>query len=425
MTDLLEAAGLSDEATSAMRIVNLVRAGVATTRPELGRLTGLGRSVVAQRVDRAIQVGLLEELEGTSMVAGRAPRRLRFRSERGLLVTCALGALHIRVGVAALDGEVLAHVHREWDIARGPEQTVAAAFEMITEVVGQAPQAPLWGVAVGVPGPVRFRNGRPVASSMMPGWSGYDVRGRFEKQFDVPTWVDKDVNLLAVGERRRHQAPIDLIYFKIGTGIGAGLISEGHIHRGADGAAGDIGHARVVEEEVLCRCGKTGCLEAVASGWAIVRDAQQAIDDGAQGLLVERIAAGAELSAWLISMAADDGDPLSLSLVQRSARLVGESIAVLVNVFNPSVIVLGGVVAGAAQVFLSEVRRRVYELSLPTATQDLTIVRSADDLREPLRGGMELAREQLFQVTFQRWFADGRPSIGQCTAGRASLPVIY
>lgn len=425
MIDPLEEAGSSDEATSAIRIVNLVRGGIAATRPELGRITGLGRSVVAQRVDRAIRLGLLEELDGVSTAAGRTPRRLRFRSERGLLVTCALGALHIHVGVAALEGDVLAHDHREWDIARGPELTLAAAFEMIAAILGEADGARLWAISVGVPGPVRFKTGRPASSPMMPGWNGYDIRGRFEEQFDVPVWVDKDVNLLAVGERPRQQAPVDLIYCKIGTGLAAGLMSEGRIHRGAGGAAGDVGHMRVVDENVPCRCGKAGCLEAVASGWAIVRDAQQAIDAGAQGPLVDRIVGGAELTPELVSIAADDGDALSLSLMQRSARLVGTSIAMLVNVFNPSMIVVGGVVAGAGQVFLAEVRRRVYELSLPGATEDLTIVRSADDVREPLRGGMELAREQLFGPTFPRWFADGKPSIRRCTAVRAIEPSVY
>ncbi|GAA1061451.1 ROK family protein [Agromyces bracchium] len=418
MVDLLADVVVSDESSSAIRIVKLVRSGAATTRPELGRLTGLGRSVVAQRVDRAIELGFLEELEGVSATAGRAPRRLRFRSERGLLVTCALGALHIHVGVASLDGDVLAHDHREWDITRGPELTLAAAFEMIAGLLEQVDDVPLWAIAVGVPGPVRFATGRPVSSPMMPGWNGYDIRGRFEERFDAPTWVDKDVNLLAVRERARERKPLDLIYCKIGTGLGAGLLSEGKVHRGAGGAAGDIGHVRVVDEDIPCRCGKTGCLEAVASGWAIVRDARRAVDDGAEGLLVDRLADGAELSPELVAIAADDGDALALSLMQRSARLVGGSIATLVNVFNPSVIVIGGVVAGAGQVFLAEVRRRVYELSLPVATQDLTIIRSADDPREPLRGGMELAREQLFGATFARWFLDGAPSVARCTASR-------
>ncbi|MBN9195732.1 MAG: ROK family protein, partial [Microbacterium sp.] len=105
-------------------------------------------------------------------------------------------------------------------------------------------------------------------------------------------------------------------------------------------------------------------------------------------------------------------DALAISLIQRSARVIGESIAALVNMFNPGVIVIGGAVAAAGELFLAEVRQRVYELSLPLATRDLSIVNSPDDVREPLRGGAELAREQLFEVTFPRWFGDGRPTIG-------------
>src|SRR6185312_1651096 len=99
------------------------------------------------------------------------------------------------------------------------------------------------------------------------------------------------------------------------------------------------------------------------------------------------------------------------SLIQRSARVAGEAIAGLVNLFNPEVIVIGGAVAAAGELFLAEVRQRVYELSLPLATRDLSIVQSVNDVREPLRGGAELAREQLFEVTFPRWFAAGRPTI--------------
>ncbi len=106
-----------------------------------------------------------------------------------------------------------------------------------------------------------------------------------------------------------------------------------------------------------------------------------------------------------------NGDPLAVSLVQRSARLVGESIATLVNVFNPSVIVIGGAVSAAGEIFLAEVRQRVYGLSLPLATRDLVITRAHGDEREPLRGGAQLAIEQLFEATFPRWFSAGRPTL--------------
>lgn len=402
----------TDEVTSLLRIVNMVRTGVATTRPEIGRLTGLGRGVVTQRVDLAIQMGYLEDGEFGPSSGGRAPRTLRFRAEQGLIIVCALGALHIHVGITALDGDVLAQTHRDWDISRGPEESLATTMSMIDEILEPDQEAMVWAVTVGLPGPVDFATGRPVAPPIMPGWNGFDVRAPFEERFRAPVWVDNDVNLLSFGERAQRQGrDRNLIYVKVGSGIGAGLLSEGHVHRGANGAAGDIGHVPVRESSALCRCGKIGCLESEASGWALVRDAEDAIATGTTGPLAVAVAAGQRLDPERISRTALDGDPLSISLIQKSARLLGESIAGLVNVFNPEVIVIGGAVASAGEVFLAVVRQRVYELSLPLATRDLSIVNSANDIREPIRGGAELAREQLFDVTFPRWFANGRPTI--------------
>jgi len=143
----------------------------------------------------------------------------------------------------------------------------------------------------------------------------------------------------------------------------------------------------------------------------MIRDALAEIEAGATGVLTTAVADGEELTPELISIAAENGDALAIRLVQRSARVVGESIAALVNMFNPSVIVIGGAMAGAGELLLAEVRQRVYELSLPLATRDLTIAQSVNDRREPLRGGVEMVREQLFEVTFPRWFSDGRPSV--------------
>ena len=407
----------TDEVTSLLRIVNMVRAGEASTRPEIGRVTGLGRGVVTQRVDQAIDIGFLEDGEFGPSSGGRAPRTLQFSSSRGRIIVCALGALHIHVGVAMLDGDIVEQTHRSWDIARGPAETLDTALAMIDEVLAQTPDVPVWGISVGIPGPVDFASGRPVAPPIMPGWNGFDVRRRFEQRFDAPTWVDNDVNLLVFSERsRRTEESLDLIFCKVGSGIGAGLLSRGRIHRGANGAAGDIGHVRVRDSDAQCRCGKVGCLEAEAGGWALIRDAERAIEQGAGGALARHVEAGQDVTPEAIAVAAMDGDALAISLIQRSARLVGESIAALVNMFNPSVIVVGGAVSSAGEVFLAEIRQRVYELSLPLATRDLSIVRSLGDEKEPLRGAAEMVREQLFDATFPRWFAEGRPTVTEVMA---------
>ena len=133
---------------------------------------------------------------------------------------------------------------------------------------------------------------------------------------------------------------------------------------------------------------------------------------GATGYLDRyRRTEGMTLTPAMISRAAEDGDALAISLIQKSARVVGESISALVNMFNPGTIVVGGAAAAAGELYLAEVRQRVYELSMPLATRDLVIVTSVDDESEPLRGGAELAREELFDVTFPRWFAQGRATM--------------
>lgn len=402
----------TDEVTSLLRIVNMVRLGDAVTRPEIGRVTGLGRGVIAQRVDRAVEMGFLEDAEYAPSSGGRAPRTLRFRAKRGRIVVCALGGLHVHVGVTDLGGTILGEAHRAWDISRGPAQTLEAATAMVDELLAVGDGTPVWAIVVGLPGPVDFDTGRPVAPPIMPGWNGFDVRTAFEQHYDAPVWVDNDVNLLAAGERaRRRDENIDLIYCKVGTGIGAGLVSRGRLHRGANGAAGDMGHVRVPGAEQVCRCGKTGCLEAVAGGWALVRDARAAVERGGTGALAEIMASGADLTPEDIARSAERGDALSISLVQASARQVGEALAALVNMFNPSVIVIGGAVASTGELFLAEVRHRVYELSLPLATRDLTIKTSENDTREPVRGGVDLAQEQLFEVSLPRWFGEGRPTV--------------
>src|SRR6188472_3187813 len=152
----------TDEVTSLLRIVNMVRAGDASTRPEIGRVTGLGRGVVTQRVDQAIEMGFLEDGDFGPSSGGRAPRTLRFRSEQGRIAVCALGALHIHVGVALLEGDIIDQTHREWDISRGPAETLDTAMAMLDDVLARTPDVPIWGIAVGVPGPVDFASGRPV-----------------------------------------------------------------------------------------------------------------------------------------------------------------------------------------------------------------------------------------------------------------------
>ncbi len=405
---------LDEQLDSLTSVLQLIRAGTARTRPQLCQAAGLGRSVVTQRVATLLEHGLVEEVGLAASTGGRAPRELRLRAEAGVVLVAALGAVTTAVGVADLAGRLLACTHSSGNIAAGPEAVLAAVEGELDRLLADLPDAgPVYGVGVGLPGPVEFASGRPVSPPIMPGWDGYDVRGALGRRFCAPVWVDNDVNLLALGELRAGRAvgERDVIYVKVGTGIGSGLVSGGALHRGAHGCAGDIGHVAVAEGRgVVCRCGNVGCLEAVAGGAALARDGERAAREGRSRLLGDVLAARGRLSPLDVTAAARSGDQASLELVSQAGRLIGETLATLVNFFDPSLLLLGGAVAQDGDLMLASIRETVYRRSLPLATRDLRIMLSKPSAEAGLLGASAMVTDELFsRERLALWIAQGSP----------------
>ncbi|MFJ4623750.1 ROK family protein [Streptomyces sp. NPDC088812] len=394
-------------------VVRMVRSGRARTRPELGAASLLGRTVISQRVEQAIELGLLEDAETGPSSGGRAPRQLRFDAGRGLVLSAVLGAAALDVAVTDLDARVLEHRHLEWPIARGPEETLTALDAAFTGLLESRRDTPLWAITLGIPGPVEFSTGRPSQPPIMPGWDGFDIRGRLQARHRAPVWVDNDANLLALGEARAGGTGADeMIFVKVGTGIGAGLVSGGRVHRGSKGAAGDIGHARVLEDNsVMCRCGRTGCLEALAGGWALARDAVTAVHEGRSRYLAEIHGAHGEITPADIGRGVTVGDAWCLTAVARAAERVGSLMATLVNFYNPSHLVFGGGVLTVGDAFLRVVDHTVRSRSLPLAATDLVIRGSALGDLGGVAGGAHLAVEALLSAdAMAAWTPLGSPS---------------
>jgi glucokinase-like ROK family protein len=402
-------------------ILELLRNRGAGTRPFIVRETGFIRAVVTQRLADLQATGLILESGSEASSGGRPPRQIQFNANLGHVLVADLGATSIDVAIADLSGHVLAHVSEDDDIAAGPEN-VLDRVERLFDTLRASPETTpgeLWGVGVGVPGPVEFSTARPVAPPIMPGWDGYPVRERLTARYGVPVWVDNDVNVMALGERAEGigRGVDDLIFIKIGTGIGAGIISHGRIQRGAQGSAGDVGHIQVVfDPAVECRCGKIGCLEAVAGGPAIGRAATRAAEQGNSPLLAEIYAQRGALSARDVADAARRGDAASVQLLRQAGRHIGQMLATAVNILNPSLIVIGGGVAGAGDVLVASIREVVYGRSLPLATRHLQIRESILGDRVGVAGVASMVIDELFapeRVTswIDRGLPTGRPEL--------------
>jgi glucokinase-like ROK family protein len=399
---------------SLVAVLDEIRRADAVSRPQLVARVGLSRAVVAQRVLELVERGLVEEGDSGPSSGGRAPRLLHLRAEAGRLLVADLGATSVDAAVTDLGGKVLRHTSRTIDVAEGPELVLKRVLELFDLLEEDLPPdtGPLWGIGIGVPGPVDFTSGCVVSPPIMPGWDEYPIRTRFAA-YGVPVWIDNDVNVHALGElrvgaARRHRT---VVHVKIGTGIGAGLIIGGQIHRGIEGSAGDVGHIQVAEDSaVVCRCGKVGCLEALAGGAAIARLGVAAAFEGQSKMLARVLAERGELVAQDVGWAATHGDPASLQIIVGSARLVGSMLATLVNVLNPSLILVGGGVAGVGDVLLATIRQTVYARSLPLATRNLSIQRSMLGDRVGVIGAAAMVADQLFsRELLGCWLEHGAP----------------
>jgi glucokinase-like ROK family protein len=422
MTDVSRArtvdlAPLPDESLDALvTVLDEVRLGRSRSRAEIADRTRLGRGIVTQRVTELVNRGLVLEGELGPSTGGRPPRQLAFQADAGRVLVADLGATSIDVALTNLAGHVIAHYAEPSDIAAGPAAVLGRVDELFAELVRTARggAAPIWGVGIGVPGPVEFGTGRPISPPIMPGWDDYPVRERFAEQYDAPVWVDNDVNILALGEWRSGiaQGHDNVVVVKIGTGIGAGIISDGRLHRGAQGSAGDVGHIQVVDDaRVICRCGNVGCLEALAGGAAIGRNGEAAAREGRSERLREALDQFGQLTAEDVARAAAFGDSVSVELLGAAGRRVGLMLASVVNFFNPSLIIIGGGVAQSGDQLLAAIRETVYRRSLPLATRDLLIQRSSLGGLGGVIGASALVVDQMFsRESLARWIELGRPA---------------
>ncbi|MEU7770373.1 ROK family transcriptional regulator [Micromonospora taraxaci] len=363
-------------------LLRWVATGAAVSRADLSRLSGLSPSTVSQRVEALINQGLLEEAGAGQSRGGRRPRQLAVPTGGAVVGAIDLGAHHARIGTLDLSGRVVQGRTLPVRIEDGPETVLGALLAEVTALAsgggavssggadgaslasGGGAAGALRGVGIGIPGPVQHSTGRIVSPSRMPGWNGFDVAAFCADRVDVPVIVDNDANLMALGAHRTAHAEMDhAVYIKAGTGIGSGVISSGQLHRGAQGSAGDISHCRVVADPApLCSCGNAGCLEAVASGAALVTALRE------QGVPVDDLTGVLRLI--------DDGDRHATALARQAGRAIGEILAVVVNFFNPQVVAIGGRLADC-EPLLASMRATLYERCLPLATQTLLIERVA------------------------------------------------
>jgi glucokinase-like ROK family protein len=376
------------------RILSLLRDEGPLSRAELGDVLELPRPRVVAELDRLVAAGLVREAGPAASRGGRRSTLVELSADIRF-AGVDLGATSIDVEITDGRLEPVAAYSEPADIRTGPKPILHRVDEILAKFKVEGAYERLMGIGIGVPGPVSFRDGVPVSPPIMPGWDRYPVRELLTREHNCPVVVDNDVNIMAVGERFGGvaRATDNLLYVKIGTGIGCGIFLNGEVYRGPDGCAGDVGHIQVDANGPVCSCGNVGCLEALFGGAALARDALAAARTGASAALAERLNLNGTVTAKDVADGAAEGDVTCIRLIREGGRRIGSVLASLVSFINPSMIVIGGGLAGLGHVLLAEIRSVVYRRSLPLATGNLPVVLSELGPRAGVVGAAVLASE--------------------------------
>lgn len=357
-------------------IIDLIRfTSGGISRVEIARRMGLTRAAVSAIVDDLMSLGLVRETEG-SYPSGRRPIVLEINPDLGHVIGIDMGASHVMLILADFSGRQLHEIEVPLDINEGPQICLARVAELVDQLLKEAGMSlsQISAVGVGVPGPIVQKEGMVSGPPIMPGWDRYPIRDHLQELWQVPVSLNNDAELGAVGEwaygagRGEH----NLAYIKVGTGIGAGLLLEGQIYRGSTGCAGEIGHITIDENGPLCTCGNRGCLEAIAGGAAIARKAMEAVRMGQRTQLAEMVHNG-KLTVADVMNAARHGDHLAQRITAEAGMHLGTAIANIVNLFNPSMVVIGGSVGQIGDLLLEPIRLTVQRRSLLVASRNVRI----------------------------------------------------
>ncbi|WP_321300840.1 ROK family protein [uncultured Sphaerochaeta sp.] len=366
-------------------IIQLVWEQQTVSRAELSRLSGLSRSTITLNVDTLLSQGILIE-KPTSEASKHARTQVAINKKLGIFVGVELDADCCEVGICNIMGSLLSLDCFSIEYTMGPEQIYDQLVTSIKNLQSTQPenQNTILGIGVGLPTPVDFQKGYAVHPAFMPGWHHYPIGDKLSQVFTCPVFVDNEVNTMAFGEAYLNQKyrGTNLLFLKLGVGIGAGMIVEGSIYRGNSGMSGNIGHIRVDNRQEPCQCGKSGCLEAIAGGNALLKKANEMATNGASPFLQQKLAENRVLKLHDLVAAIKYKDTEIITLVNESATTVGTMVGRLVMFFDPKVLVVGGALCDFGPQYIDYIRRAIIQEASPWIKSDfdVTVSRFGDSI---------------------------------------------
>ena len=365
------------------------------SRAEVARKLGISRSTVTEIVKDLLKTDFVKEIGIGDSSGGRKPVVLEFQDNAKFIIGLDIGATHVSVVLTNLRGKQLIWKEKKHSVRDDPDGTWKLAVELCKKCIEEVSydMDKLMSIGIALPSPVDPSQPERLSEGIIPGWHGQSGIEKLLLHFNVPIFVDNDANLGALAE---HWWGIgkgidDLIYIKLGMGIGAGYILGGDIYRGSNGIAGEMSHLSINSKGRQCGCGLKGCLATYLASWALEERAFLLKEKYPSSIIGQEYP-----NIRRIEQAALDGDELALRIVEESTEHLSVAITSLINLFNPTMIIIGGSLTRLRDILIRPIQEKINKTNLVSSVAPTKIAITNLGNKATAIGAATLALEEIF-----------------------------
>jgi glucokinase-like ROK family protein len=374
------------------------------SRAELSRLSGFSRSTITLNVDRLLKIGIINEAIKLPHNNKSKRKYLEITKDYGVIVGIEMGATSCSIGLCTLSGDIEATNSFQINYNLGPHTILEQLVNAVNTLIEQSNESTkrILGIGIGLPSPVDFTEGYAVHPAFMLGWHQFPIKSILQNHYHCPVFVDNEVNTMALGQSYLSEECRDanIIFVKAGSAIGAGIIIHGEIYRGNSGLSGNIGHILIDGRTEKCKCGKLGCLEAIAGGVALGKQAEQAAKQCKSTILQTTYKKKGFLDASDIQQAAAKGDVESLRIIQEAGQVLGKILGKLIIFFDPKAVIIGGGLTGFGPQYISYIRESIIQQCTPWIRSDFSVRETEYGSKIGILGSAMLCIKQLFDLGY-------------------------
>ncbi|MCD6179096.1 MAG: ROK family transcriptional regulator [Bacteroidales bacterium] len=370
-----------------------------SSNPELAKLLNVSSPTINKLLSELVNLGIVQELGHGVSIGGRRPNLYGINPNVKYIISIDIDCRMIKMGVFNLQNEAVSDIITYFDNVKNKKQVFEEIFKRLDDLLVRLDfkTSQYLGIGISLPGLIEAKTGETYSDLLIDGLS---LEEAFNKRYKLPVFTENDSRIMAIGEQAFGAArnKENVLCINICDGIGMGMIVNGKIYEGKSGFAGELGHINVVEDGLLCTCGKKGCLETVASGTALIQYAQNGISSGKQSLIAEMVNNNIdEIHVSTIIEALENGDAFAIELISQAGTYLGKGIAGLIHIFNPETIIIGGKVASAKHFLLDPIQQSLNKYTIHRIKQDTEIIVSSLEGKVKLLGAVAMVMNKLFE----------------------------